>query len=498
MSKPVSKTDFILYMECAKNAWLRIHKPDVFYENELSEFAQALMETGNEVEIEARKLFPTGVLIDDRGEAGQDETKKLIENKTSVMFQPVFELDGFLAACDVLEYDEKTKGYIVTEIKATTKKKLDVHLPDIAFQVVLLRRAGLNITRANLMHLNPKYVRDGELVLPELFKIDDVTDEVNEMVSAIEVEMETAKKYLTAVEEPSGECPCVFRGKSRHCSTFAYNNPKVPEYSVHNIARIGLSKQKLTDLIDSGVYAIDDVSPDFDLTEIQRNQVDVHQSGEPMISKGDIAKELNTLVYPLYFLDYETYPAAIPRFDGFSPYNQIPFQFSLHILPTPDSELEHKEFIYTDAGDPSRDLAEALKEVIGTQGSVLVWNKSFELGRNEELAVRLPEFREMMDNIKERVYDLEDIFTHQLHVHPGFKGRTSIKFVLPTLAPELSYKDLDIQEGGQASSSWNEIVSPATPEAEKERLTEALKRYCELDTYAMYAIWKHLYGLINE
>lgn len=498
MSKPVSKTDYILYKECAKNAWLKIHKPDVFYENELSEFAKALMETGNEVEIEARKLYPGGILLEDRGEAGQDETKKLIEEKASVIFQAVFELDGFLAVCDVLEYDKERNGYIITEIKATTKKKLDIHLPDIAFQVALLRRAGLTIVRANLMHLNAKYVRDGEIVLPELFKIDDVTDEVNEMITEIEVEMETAKKYLTAVEEPSGECPCVLRGKSRHCSTFAYNNPKVPEYSVHNISRIGLSKKKLAELIDSGIYGIDEVEKGFELTEIQRNQIDVHQSGKSQIHQVEIAKELNSLVYPLYFLDYETYPAAIPRFDGFSPYNQIPFQFSLHILATPDGELEHKEFIYTDTGDPSRDFAQALKEVIGTSGSVLVWNKSFELGRNEELATRLPEFREVMDNIKERVYDLEDVFKHQSYVHPKFEGRTSIKFILPALAPDLSYKKLDIQDGGAASSSWDKIVSSDIADDKKIELTEALKEYCKLDTKAMYAIWKNLYDLVNE
>lgn len=498
MSKSISKTDFILYRECAKNAWLRIHKRDIFDANKPTEFELALMETGNDVEIEARKLFVDGVLVENRDEIGQEETRKLIDEKASTIFQPVFELDGFLAACDILRYDKELDGYIITEIKATSSKKADPHLYDIAFQVVLLRKVGLNIVRANLMYLNKDYVRDGELILAELFKIEDVTEDVNNLVSDVEVEMETAKKYLNETSEPSGECTCVFKGRSRHCSTFVYNNPKVPEYSVHHISRIGLSKKKLTDLIDSGVYSIDDIEPDFKLTDIQRNQVDVHQSGEPMISKGEIARELNNLVFPLYFLDYETYPCAIPRFDGFSPYNQIPFQYSLHILATPDGELEHREFIHTDMDNPSPNLARALKEVIGTSGSVLVWNKSFELGINEQLAVRLPEFREMMDNIKERVYDLEDIFKQQLHVHPKFKGRTSIKFVLPTLAPELSYKDLEIQEGGAASTSWNEIVTPGILDEKKTRLTEALKKYCALDTYAMYAIWKNLHELGGE
>lgn len=496
--RPVSKTDYILFRECPKNAWLKIHKPEVFYASELSEFDQALIDTGIEVEELARKLYPDGILIDERDEKGQSETQELLDKRHGTIFQPVFELDGFLAACDVLEYDKATDSYTVTEIKATNEAKADPHLYDLSFQVALLRRAGLTISRANLMHLNKEYVRQGDLNLAEMFKADDVTDVVNQMVPGVITEMETAQQYLHAEAEPEGHCSCVYKGRSKHCTTFAHNNPSIPEYSVHDISRIGMSKKKLTDLIDSGVYTLDEVEDDFDLTDIQRNQVDAHKLGRPMIDRAGVLREINGLSYPLYFLDYETFPCAIPRFDGFSPYDQIPFQFSLHILESPEAELRHEEFLHTGEDDPSPHFANALQQVIGESGSVVVWNKTFECGINEKLAGRLPEFKALMDNINSRVFDLEEVFKRQLHVHPGFKGKTSIKYVLPTLVPELSYKELDIQEGATASQKWNQLVSPDTPADEKDRIETALLKYCSLDTYAMYAVWKHLFELVAD
>jgi hypothetical protein len=318
------------------------------------------------------------------------------------------------------------------------------------------------------------------------------------MVPGVITEMETAKQYLNAEAEPEGHCTCVFKGRSKHCTTFAYNNPDIPEYSVHDIARIGSSKKKLIDLIDSGIYTLDEIEDDFDLTDIQRNQVDAHKLGRPMVDRSAIARELNSLAYPLYFLDYETFPCAIPRFDGYSPYNQIPFQFSLHILESPEAELRHEEFLHEGTDDPSPHFAKALKQVIGESGSVFVWNKTFECGENDRLAKRLPQYKPLMDNINSRIFDLEEVFKKQLHVHPGFKGKTSIKYVLPTLVPDLSYKELDIQEGATASQKWNQLVDAGTKPSEKKRIAAALKKYCALDTYAMYAVWKHLYDLVHN
>ena len=216
-----------------------------------------------------------------------------------------------------------------------------------------------------------------------------------------------------------------------------------------------------------------------------------------LLDKFNVKQELDTFNFPLYFLDYETFPCAIPRFDGFSPYQQIPFQYSLYVLETPQAEPKHFEFIFTKNADPSLDFLKSLQENIGDNGAIIVWNKKFECKINEELAVRNPDYKLFIEDVNAKVYDLMDIFGKQFYVHKDFKGKISIKNVLPVLVPELSYKDLEIQEGGAASQKWNEMVQDGVSQEAKQKIIQDLKTYCGLDTYAMYAIWKYLYELVN-
>jgi hypothetical protein len=271
----------------------------------------------------------------------------------------------------------------------------------------------------------------------------------------------------------------------------------VPEYGVHDLARIGASKAKLASWIDDGIYRLEDLPPDADLTKIQFNQVDTYLNNGVLMEPDEIAAELGNLEFPLYFLDYETCPAAIPRFDGFSPYQQIPFQYSLHVLDRPDGPIRHEEFLSTTPDDPSDALASSLERHIGRTGTIVVWNKKFECGINAQIGQRIPAHKSFLDSINDRVYDLMDIFQKQYYVHKDFKGGVSIKDVLPVLAPELSYADLAIKEGGAASQSWDRITSTGTRQAEKDAVARDLKLYCERDTYAMFVIWKHLSEIIR-
>lgn len=313
-----------------------------------------------------------------------------------------------------------------------------------------------------------------------------------EMANTVAVEMKTAQEFISQTQEPHGSCKCIIRGRSAHCTTFSYSNPHVPEYSVHDIMRIGQSKKRLEALVDTGIFSIDDVPKDFKLSEKQRNQVDAVQTGKTFIDKQEISKFLKTISYPISFFDYETYPSAIPRFAGYRPFRQIPFQFSVHVLSDGESVPTHAEFIFTENKNPDQAVIEALRKNIPESGTILVWFKPFEMGRNRELAERNPKDREFLDALNNRIIDLMDIFTEQHFVHPGFKGKTSIKYVLPVLAPELSYKELDIQEGATASDTWNKIVNKKISATESKEKIKHLLTYCGRDTYAMYAIWKTL------
>ncbi|MDP3999067.1 MAG: DUF2779 domain-containing protein [bacterium] len=502
----LSKTDYILFRECPKNVWYKIHQPDIYYKSELSDFEKHIIETGNEVELVARQIFPDAVLIEGRHEAAQKLTQEYIAKKQPVLFQPIFLKDNFLAAVDVLKFNQETGSYNIYEIKASNDIDKKRHFYDLAFQVNLLRKCGVKVGVINLMHLDSDYVRSGELDIFKLFKSDDITKEINGLCGEVAIEMDKALDYLSQEAEPKGSCCCIYKGRSNHCSTFNHSNPHVPAYSVHDITRIGLSKKKLTELADSGNFHIHQVPEDMELSVPQRNQIDSHTFDKVIINKGKIAEELENLVYPVYFIDYETFPSAIPMFDGFSPYQQIPFQYSLYVLESPSfakasegkpAELKHFEFLHAENSDPSRAFAESIKNHLGNIGSIIVWSKKFECSINKQIAERLPEFKDFIDSINNRTYDLMDVFTKQYYVHKDFRGSASIKKVLPVLAPELLYKGLAIQEGGTAASSWIKLIGNEISPEEKSKLKGDMLEYCKLDTFAMVRILEELEKVIS-
>jgi hypothetical protein len=212
----------------------------------------------------------------------------------------------------------------------------------------------------------------------------------------------------------------------------------------------------------------------------------------PEIDAKEIKNFLEGLQYPLYFLDYETMSSLIPYFDGHRPYQQVPMQYSLHVLRSPDAELEHKEFLHRDNSDPALPLTKQLIQDIGTEGSVIVWYEGFEKSRNTELGDMFPEYKDAMEAINDRVVDLIIPFKQKWYDDPRFEGSASIKKVLPVLCPELSYKTLGIQEGGSAQRLWMEAVLDGTRADEKDKILTDLLEYCGLDTLAMVEIYRKL------
>jgi Domain of unknown function(DUF2779) len=492
----VSKTDYVLWRECAKNAWLKLHKPDVYYATELTEFEQSVIDAGIEVEGVARRLFTDGALVTGSKTEAQQKTAELLTANTRTLFQPVFEKDGLLAAIDVLQFEDQTGGFSIYEIKSSTRAQ-EEHLYDLAFQVVLLRKYGLKVSRAFVVHLNSNYARQGDLDLGHLFLFVDMTSRVDQISDSITKELDQARAYLLAEAEPKGPCSCIYKGRSRHCSTFQYSNPDVPEYGIHDIARLGSSPKRLKELMDAGILTLDNVPPDVKLSDAQKVQLRVYRSGETAIDKGAIARELKELSFPLHFIDYETYPAALPQFDQFSPYDHIPLQYSVHIVGSPGEEPIHCDFLHSGRTNPSTPFLHSLQKHVGSFGAIIVWNKAFESQVNDRIAHRLPEARSYLADVNDRLYDLKDIFAKQYFVHRSFCGKVSIKSVLPILAPHLSYSTLAIQNGATAAMAWSEMLSGELSEKECADLCGKLRDYCALDSYGMYAIWRALVGLLE-
>jgi hypothetical protein len=493
----ISKTDYILWRDCAKNAWLRIHKPDVYYSTELTEYEQSVMEMGIEVERVARGLFPDGAVVTGSQTDALQETRTLIASKIPTLFQPVFEREECLAVADVLRCEPGTNDWSIYEVKSAIKVK-EEHVYDLAFQVALLRKHGINLKRAFLLVLNPDYVRQHDLDIQKVFTPVDLTANVDAISETVSGEMQEARNYLLNESEPQGPCSCIYKGRSRHCSTFHYSNPDVPDYGIHDIARIGSSPKKLKELVDAGIFTIEDIPSDLKLTKGQSNQLRAYRTGETIIDKEAIAKELSELTFPLHFIDYETFASALPLFRDFSPYDQIPLQYSVHIVGSPDEEPRHRDFLHIGRGDPTSSFLDSLREQVSPFGSTIAWNKAFECQVNDAIARRFSPARDYIIELNDRFYDLMDIFSKQYFVHRDLRGSVSIKKVLPVLTPELSYSNLGIQDGAVASLTWGRIISGEIDDQECARLRANLRDYCALDSYGMYAIWRALTNLIQS
>jgi hypothetical protein len=497
---PISKTTFLQFQICPKDTWLRLHKPELVEAFKLTEFEKHLLEQGNEVEVYARQLFPGAVRVTATGDEALEETQHLMEGGTEAIFQATFLADGFFIKCDVLKRGAAPNSWDVFEIKGTNSKKEGSedrdHISDLTFQKHVLELAGVTVGRTCLVHLNKDYIRTGPLDVQALFIIDDSSEQVSELAVGLLKEMHAAREYLNQASEPNVGCDCHLSGRSRHCQTFAYSHPEIPEYSVHDIVRIGQSRKKIEYFMNERIYVLDDVPDDYKLGDAQKLQVQAHKKQQPIIRRDAIEQVLGAYAFPLHFLDYETFAPAIPAFDTYSPYQRIPFQFSLHTLREQGSEPEHIGFLHLERSDPTAKVAELLERHIEPNGTVVVWHAPFERAVNEEIGRRRGAYAKQMQRINDQVLDLRDVFSKQYYVHPSFRGSTSIKAVMPVLVPELSYEGLAIKEGAMASEQWWKMTDGETAAGERERIAQALRTYCALDSYAMYAIWKKLHRVI--
>jgi hypothetical protein len=471
----LTKTDFMLYQDAPMHLW--VHKNQPLAVTEPSPYDQYLMAQGIRIEEVASAYL-------------EDVLHKRYSNP-ELMLQKTL-TDGFFETrADVVVYDGEAGVCDLYEIKSGTSIS-KMHLYDVAF-TYLVSAVSLRVRDVFIVHLDKEFVKAGDLDLEKLFVVENVTSAVNELLEEVKSARESA---LWAVQQPNPEAILNCQ-KPKTCPCPELCHPDLPEYSIYDLTR--LSRNKALDLVDNGVRSIFEVPENYPLTKRQRRQVKAVKMGIPLINQQAIRSALNTLRYPLYFLDYETCNPGIPIFDGYRPYQHMVFQYSLHILSDPDGEPSHFECLATGQDDPLLELLPHLASKIGETGSVVVWNQAFEASRNREMAERYPAYADLLMGVNARIQDLMQVFKTGDYLHPQFHGSYSIKAVLPVLVPdfEQAYADLPISKGDDAMLAWLVIVSGELTPTEIEANREALLRYCALDSLAMVAIWRVLRELVG-
>ncbi len=477
----ISKTKFLQGLQCPKLIWSDYNAKHLF--PAVDDALQAVFDQGHAVGSLAKMMFPNGVEIktDPKDFEGAIElTRKHLPSRRPI-FEATFSANGGFAKADILNPVGKDEWEII-EVKSTTSLK-DVHIPDLAFQAWVFTEAGIKIRRCVLCHINNQFIRHGEIDPKEFFTLRDVTAEVAELSRDVEEQIGQMGKVIRAAK-----CPEIQIGKQcdspytcplhEHCWSF------LPAHSVFDLYND--QKGRRWDLLKKGILRIADIPEDYPLSANQSVQRATIATGKPHVKRTQIETFIGNLNYPLHFLDFETFSTATPMFDGTKPYEQIPFQFSLHIVRKAGEKPEHRKFLADGRKDSRPEFMRQLKLAIEPAGSVLVFNAPFEKGRMKECAEFLPEYKSWVAAVNERIIDLLNPFKAFNFYHPDQCGSASMKWVLPALTGK-DYSKLEIQEGGAASREFLRVTFNEVSESERKRVRKALDEYCGQDTEGM--VW---------
>lgn len=484
----LSKSRIVAGLQCERRLWLSTYQRDAM---ETTPGNQAALNVGNDVGDLARELYGPGLLIShvDNTSRALAETAAALKGKgrRQALYEAAFQYQDVLVRADVLK--PVAGGYDLIEVKSSTSVK-DYHLIDCAIQAWVIQNAGITLRRVYLAHIDTAFVYEGHGDYNGLLVAEDITAEVTELTEQVPTWVRRLQKVLRG-KEPSittgGQC-----SKPFDCPFFEYcrsQEPAEPKYPVTILKR---SAALTRALLDEGFVDLRKVPAERLTNPIHQRIRKASVTGRPFLDPA-AADQLDGLGYPRHFLDFETINLGIPRWAGTRPYQQVPFQWSCHIEQR-DGSLKERAFLNLSGDDPTRDFAESLLRTLGKRGPILVYNKSFEAGRVAELADWFPDLADALLALNVRMVDLLPI-TQKHYYHPAMLGSWSLKKVLPTIAPELDYGELDdVADGGQAQLAYLEATHPETPVERRASLETALRRYCGQDTIAMVRLLQALAG----
>lgn len=485
MGKLLTKSKYISGLQCSKLLWTLVNEKESI--PEVNEAQQKIFDVGTNIGILATSLFPDGIKVSEGSFMDNiNKTKELLKQKKT-LFEAGFMVNNIFSRADILV--PNGNSWDIIEVKSSTEVK-DINLHDVSFQKHVYELSGLKINKCYLMYVNNQYVKEGEIESEKLFAKEDITEQIIEFSIGIQ------ERINDMLEVINNKTPEIYISKNcskpYECALKDICWKNIPINSVFDLTRGG---KKSWNLFEQEVINIKDIPEDFKLSDKQQLQRECELLNKPYINKSAIKSFLDTLQYPIYYFDFETINPCIPLYNGMCPYKRIAFQYSLHIQEEPNGELKHISFLADEKRDPRKAIIKSMIASLGEHGTILAWNQSFEIGVIKELIGYFPEYSEWGSKIIERFNDLIIPFRSFSYYNPVQRGSSSIKKVLPALT-DLSYKELDINNGGDASNSYEKICVQNVSSEEVSKIRADLERYCELDTIAEVEILKALMELI--
>ena len=489
-----SKSRYCLAWQCPKLLWLNKYRPELKPEDPA---LQARFDAGNVVGDMAMGLFGDFTEVTAFKEDGkldlnkmQELTKECIANGVENICEASFNYKGLYCAVDILRKEKG--GYAIYEVKSSTHFS-HIYAVDISYQKYVLQQCGVKVTGAYLICINPDYVLGDSLDINDFFQIIDVSAQVDDELKNVPSLLKKAQDVYNMNFEPYRDIGEWCRDPYE-CGFWGYCTKDLPTPNVFDLYRINFNKA--LELYYNGKTGFGDLLSDGGITNAKQLRQMLHGVSEQPdeIDKDGVRDFLDTLSYPLYFLDFESMQTTIPQFKGTKPNAQIPFQYSLHYIEYEGGPLLHKEFLAESGSNPLRDIAERLCEDIPKNVCVTAYKKSFECGRIKELAELFPDLADHLLNIEGNIKDLLVPFQKGYYYNKDMGGSFSIKSVLPALFPDdpsLNYHNLDQIHNGTEAMTIFPLIKDMPPE-EQAQTRQNLLKYCELDTFAMVKLWEKL------
>ena len=490
VDRPVllSKSRFLAGLQCLKRLYLDCHHRELADPVDVSH--QAIFTTGHTVGALARRLFHGGVLVEEpyfeHAQAEYRTQSLLRDPSVPALYEPAFSFAGIRTRIDVLL---KTTGraFDLIEVKSTASAK-DEHIPDVAIQMHVVEGCGIPVGRAYLMHLNTAYVYlGGDHDLAQLFSLRDVTDEVREYSA------EAMPDELLHMWEALRQADTLNTETGRHCVQpylcpfFGHCHRDEPAHPIRELP--GLTPRAEERLRASGISVVAGIPYDFPgLSWLHRRVRDSVVAGQPYNGEG-LRERLAEIVSPVSFLDFEALNAPIPVYVGTRPFQTVPFQWSLHVRES-DGRLGHRAFLAEGTDDPREELLVNLLQAVPAQGTIVAYS-NYERTVLKGLSLAFPQYEDRLMELCDRIVDLHRL-VRRYYYHPEMHGSFSIKAVLPALAPDLGYGDLEIAEGRAAAAAFSRSIAPDTPNDDRIRIGESLLAYCKRDTEAMVRVYEAL------
>ena len=486
----LSKTRFGGGLQCLKRLWLNYYSPELADQRDAGQ--QALLDVDTAVGALARQRFPEGLLIaepyNEHARAELHTSEVIADSTVPAIYEAAFTFDGIRIRVDVLSR-VNGNSFDLVEVKSSTSVKQE-HIPDTAIQLYVLEGCDVDIEKVSLLHVDNSYVYEGgPYDLDELFRVEDITDRARTFLSSIPASLVDMSEVLHQDKVPlieiGSQCTRPYR-----CPFYGYCREDTPEHHIEQLPRVGpklMEKLRAANILD-----IRDIPPGFPSVSANQQRVrDSVVSGQPYIGP-ELSPALDEVIYPLYFLDFETFNPALPVYPGTRPYQVIPFQWSLHVRDSPGN-LSHASFLYEGSEDPREHFLTSLLDSIGPVGTIAVYS-GYEERIIKQLAQEFPRYEVPLLALCDRLLDLLGVVRSHYY-HPNFHGSYSIKAVLPALVPDMTYSDLEIQDGLSAGAAFAEMIAPGTEESKRERIRRALIDYCRRDTQAMVQLLETLLTL---